>query len=121
MAESARHQDRRHRQQPAKSLSGGNQQKVVIANWLMSDPTIFIMDEPTRGIDVAAKYEIYTIIDRLAAEGGGVLFISSELEELIAMCDRILVMSQGEIVGEFARGDFDKERILASAFREAGA
>ena len=74
-----------------------------IAKWLMSEPAIFILDEPTRGIDVAAKYEIYTIIDRLAADGGGVLFISSEIEELMAMCDRILVMSQGEIVGEFAR------------------
>jgi ribose transport system ATP-binding protein len=103
---------------PAKSLSGGNQQKVVIAKWLMSRPSIFIMDEPTRGIDVGAKYEIYSIIDRLAADGGGVLFISSEIEELLAMCDRILVMSKGEIVGEFARGGFDKEKILRSAFRE---
>ena len=91
---------RRRSTQPAKSLSGGNQQKVVIAKWLMSEPSIFIMDEPTRGIDVGAKYEIYSIIDRLAADGGGVLFISSELEELLAMCDRILVMSRGEIVGE---------------------
>ena len=105
--------------QPAKSLSGGNQQKVVIAKWLMSDPSIFIMDEPTRGIDVAAKHEIYSIIDRLAESGGGVLFISSEIEELLAMCDRILVMSNGEIVGSFPREDFDKERILRSAFREA--
>jgi ribose transport system ATP-binding protein len=84
----------------------------------MSRPSIFIMDEPTRGIDVGAKYEIYSIIDRLAADGGGVLFISSEIEELLAMCDRILVMSKGQIVGEFARGGFDKEKILRSAFRE---
>ena len=83
------------------SLSGGNQQKVVIANWLMAGPAIFILDEPTRGIDVAAKFEIYTIIDRLAADGCGILFISSEIEEVIAMCDRILVMSRGEIVGAF--------------------
>ena len=69
----------------------------------MSEPSIFIMDEPTRGIDVGAKYEIYAIIDRLAADGGGVLFISSEIEELLAICDRILVMSRGEIVGEFDR------------------
>ena len=94
---------------PAKSLSGGNQQKVVLAKWLMSEPSIFIMDEPTRGIDVGAKYEIYAIIDRLAADAGGVLFISSELEELLAISDRILVMSQGEIVGEFARAEFDRE------------
>jgi ribose transport system ATP-binding protein len=102
----------------AKSLSGGNQQKVVIAKWLMSNPSVFIMDEPTRGIDVAAKHEIYAIINDLAAQAGGVLFISSELEELMAMCDRILVMSQGEIVGEFRRDAFDKERILRAAFRE---
>jgi len=104
--------------QPAKSLSGGNQQKVVLAKWLMSEPAVFLMDEPTRGIDVAAKREIYSIIDRLAGGGGAVLFISSEIEELLAMCDRILVMSRGEIVGKFTREAFDKERILRSAFRE---
>jgi ribose transport system ATP-binding protein len=104
--------------QPAKSLSGGNQQKVVLAKWLLSEPAVFLMDEPTRGIDVAAKREIYSIIDRLAGDGGAVLFISSEIEELLAMCDRMLVMSRGEIVGEFARQAFDKERILRSAFRE---
>jgi ribose transport system ATP-binding protein len=105
-------------QLPAKSLSGGNQQKVVIAKWLMAEPSIFIMDEPTRGVDVGAKYEIYSIIDRLASDGRGILFISSEIEELMAMCDRILVMSQGEVVSEFARNTFDKERILRAAFRE---
>lgn len=103
---------------PAKSLSGGNQQKVVIAKWLLSQPSIFIMDEPTRGIDVGAKFEIYSIIDQLAASGSGVLFISSELEELTGMCDRILVMSRGEIVGEFERDAFDETAILRSAFRE---
>jgi ribose transport system ATP-binding protein len=102
----------------AKSLSGGNQQKVVIAKWLLSRPLIFIMDEPTRGVDVGAKFEIYTIINTIAAQRSSILFISSELEELVAMCDRILVMSQGEIVGEFARVAFDKEQILRSAFRE---
>jgi ABC-type sugar transport system ATPase subunit len=106
------------RQQPAKSLSGGNQQKVVIAKWLLSRPSIFILDEPTRGIDVGAKYEIYTIIDRLAAEGSGVLIISSELEELIGLCDQILVMSRGEIYGEFRREQFHDETILRAAFRE---
>ena len=104
--------------QPAKSLSGGNQQKVVLAKWLLSEPAVFLMDEPTRGIDVAAKREIYSIIDRLAGDGGAVLFISSEIEELIAMCDRIMVMSRGEIVGKFTRKAFDKEQILRSAFRE---
>lgn len=105
-------------QQTAKSLSGGNQQKVVIAKWLMSNPSIFLMDEPTRGVDVGAKYEIYTIINDLAAQGSGILFISSELDELMGMCDRILVMNQGEIVGEFERTNFDEEQILRSAFRE---
>jgi ribose transport system ATP-binding protein len=76
------------------------------------------MDEPTRGIDVGAKYEIYSIIDRLAAAGSGVLIISSELEELLGICDRILVMSRGELYGAFARADFDSERILRAAFRE---
>lgn len=106
------------RTQAAKALSGGNQQKVVISKWLLNDPRIFIMDEPTRGVDVGAKYEIYTIIDQLAAMGSGVLFISSEIEELIGLCDRILVMNQGEIVGEFTRDQFNEERILRAAFRE---
>ncbi len=106
--------------QPVKSLSGGNQQKVVIGKWLMRDPRLFILDEPTRGVDVGAKYEIYALADRLAAAGGGILFISSELEELIGMCDRILVMSRGELVGGF-EPPFDREQILASAFREVVA
>jgi ribose transport system ATP-binding protein len=106
------------RRQNVKALSGGNQQKVVIAKWLLNAPSVFILDEPTRGIDVGAKYEIYSIMDRLAAEGGGVLIISSELEELMGMCDRILVMSRGEIVGQFARADFNDEAILRAAFRE---
>jgi len=105
-------------QQPAASLSGGNQQKVVIGRWLMTQPTTFILDEPTRGIDVAAKYDIYAIVDQLASDGAGILFISSELEELTAMCDRILVMSRGEIVAEFARPLLDPEVILRAAFRE---
>ena len=86
-----------------KNLSGGNQQKVVIGKWLLRGPRLFILDEPTRGIDVGAKYEVYKIINRLAAEGTGILMISSEIEELIGMCDRILVMGHGEIRGEFAR------------------
>jgi ribose transport system ATP-binding protein len=103
--------------QPVKALSGGNQQKVVIGKWLMRNPRLFILDEPTRGVDVGAKYEIYALADRLAASGGGVLFISSELEELMGMCDRLLVMSRGEIVAGFPP-PFDRERILAAAFRE---
>ena len=107
--------------QPAKSLSGGNQQKVVIAKWLMAGPAIFLLDEPTRGVDVAAKYEIYSIVQKLAAGGSGILFISSEIEEVMAMADRILVMSQGEIVGEFPRAQFDNEAILRAAFRQEQA
>ncbi len=107
--------------QPAKSLSGGNQQKVVIGKWLMAGPRFFILDEPTRGVDVGAKYEIYALADRLAAEGGAVLFISSEIEELMGVCDRIMVMNRGEIVGKFAERPFSDEAILAAAFREVAA
>ena len=107
-----------HRQ-PVKALSGGNQQKTVIGKWQMQVPKLFILDEPTRGVDVGAKYEIYTLIDRLAAAGGGILMISSELEELLGVADRIVVMNRGEVTGEIARPDFDRERILPLAFREA--
>lgn len=105
----------------AKGLSGGNQQKVVLGKWLMTEPSILIIDEPTRGVDVGAKYEIYEIIDQIAARGTAVLFISSEIEELEGMCDRIIVMGQGEVLGAFDRADFDKESILRTAFRENGA
>ena len=98
-----------------KNLSGGNQQKVVIGKWLLRRPRLFILDEPTRGIDVGAKYEVYKIINRLAGEGTGILMISSEIEELIGMCDRILVMGHGEIRGEFPRARFDREAILRRA------
>ncbi len=101
----------------AKNLSGGNQQKVVVGKWLMSEPAVFLMDEPTRGIDVGAKCEVYGLINDLAARGAGILLISSELEELIGMCDRIVVMSKGEIRGRFERDQFDQERILRAAFQ----
>ena len=104
---------RKHR---TKNLSGGNQQKVVLGKWLLTDPSVLILDEPTRGIDVGAKYEIYRIINRLAEEGAGILYISSELEELMGMCDRILVMSNGRLKAEFHRGDYDQEAILQAAF-----
>jgi ribose transport system ATP-binding protein len=107
--------------QPAKSLSGGNQQKVVIGKWQMGNPRLFILDEPTRGVDVGAKFEIYSLINQIAANGGGVLMISSELEELLGTADRIVVMNRGEVTGEVARDEFDRERILAMAFREVVA
>ncbi len=107
-------------QNQAKGLSGGNQQKVVLGKWLMNYPSILIVDEPTRGVDVGAKYEIYSIINDIAAKGAAVLFISSEIEELIGVCDRILVMGFGEILGQFSKSEFNRERILQTAFREGG-
>lgn len=86
-------------EQVVESLSGGNQQKIVLSKWLMSKPDVFLLDEPTRGIDVGAKYEIYTIINELAAQGKAVLIISSELPELLGMCDRIYVVNEGQIAG----------------------
>jgi ribose transport system ATP-binding protein len=100
------------------NLSGGNQQKVVIAKWLLSNPAVFVLDEPTRGIDVGARYEIYTIMNDLAAHGAGILCISSNLEELMGICDRILVMSFGELVGTVDKSDFNDEEILRIAYRE---
>jgi putative multiple sugar transport system ATP-binding protein len=95
------------------NLSGGNQQKVVLSKWLFTDPQVLILDEPTRGIDVGAKYEIYAIMNDLAAQGRGVVMISSEMPELLGMCDRIYVMNEGEIVGELSRDEASQERIMA--------
>jgi len=97
------------------TLSGGNQQKVVIAKWLMSDPKILIMDDPTRGIDVGAKYEIYKLMNQLAEEGMAIIMISSELEEVIGMSDRIMVMAQGRSMGTLDQKDFDQEKIMSLA------
>lgn len=93
-------------------LSGGNQQKVVLSKWIHADPEVLILDEPTRGIDVGAKYEIYTVIDQLAAQGKAVLFISSELPELLGMCDRIYTMAEGRLTGEVARADATQEVLM---------
>ncbi|MFC1460292.1 multiple monosaccharide ABC transporter ATP-binding protein [Microvirga arabica] len=98
--------------QEAVNLSGGNQQKVVLSKWLFSDPEILILDEPTRGIDVGAKYEIYTIINRLADAGKGVLMISSEMPELLGMCDRIYVMNEGSLIAEFDIAEASQEKIM---------
>jgi putative multiple sugar transport system ATP-binding protein len=98
--------------QLALNLSGGNQQKVVLSKWLFSNPEILILDEPTRGIDVGAKYEIYTIINRLASEGKGIVLISSELPEILGICDRIYVMNEGRIVGEVPAKEASQESIM---------
>lgn len=100
--------------QPVRQLSGGNQQKVALGKWLVRSPRVLILDEPTRGVDIGAKYEIYSLINELAGQGVAILAISSELEELMGMCDRILAMRRGEIRQTFAR-PFDRERILEAA------
>jgi putative multiple sugar transport system ATP-binding protein len=94
------------------NLSGGNQQKVVLSKWIFTEPDLLILDEPTRGIDVGAKYEIYTIMNQLVEEGKSVIFISSELPELLGMCDRVYVMNEGRIVGELTGSDITQESIM---------
>jgi putative multiple sugar transport system ATP-binding protein len=98
-------------------LSGGNQQKVVLSKWLMTDPKVLILDEPTRGIDVGAKYEIYCIINELAEAGRGVVVISSEMPELLGICDRICVMNDGAFVGEFKGTEATQEKIMRAIMR----
>ena len=100
---------------PIQSLSGGNQQKILLAKWMLRDPDVLILDEPTRGIDVGAKFEIYKLMTELAKEQKGVIMVSSELPELIGMCDRIYVMCQGKIAGELSRGEFSQEAIMTYA------
>ena len=100
------------------SLSGGNQQKVLLARWLIANPKVLLLDEPTRGIDVGAKYEIYRIMTDLARQGRGILMISSELPELIGMCDRIYVMSAGRLTAELRPEQFSQETILKYAMNE---
>lgn len=102
-------------QQPITSLSGGNQQKVVVAKGLLTLPKVLLLDEPTRGIDVGAKSEIFEIVNRLAKQGYGIIFVSSELKEILAMSDRILVMSKGRITGEFNRAEATEEKLVAAS------
>lgn len=98
--------------QPVCDLSGGNQQKVALGKWIFSEPEVLLLDEPTRGIDVGAKYEIYTIINRLANEGKFILLISSELAELLGLCDRIYVMNEGRLIGELDQAEATQEKIM---------
>ena len=105
-------------EQPIGRLSGGNQQKVIISRWLLATKNILILDEPTRGIDVKTKSDIYHLIDRLTAQGLSIIFISSEMPELINMCDRIVVMNQGYTTGVLEREEFSQERIMSLATME---
>ncbi len=102
------------------NLSGGNQQKVVLSKWLFARPEVLILDEPTRGIDVGAKYEIYTLINELAAEGKAIIVISSEMPELLGISDRIYVMNEGRLVGEMAAADASQEKIMRAIVRGEG-
>lgn len=97
------------------SLSGGNQQKCIIARWLRTNPSVLLLDDPTRGVDVGAKAELYQVIDQLCQEGMAILVTSSELPELITLCDRILVLCEGELTGELSRDEFSEERIMELA------
>lgn len=101
--------------QPITALSGGNQQKVVVGKGLLTHPKVLLLDEPTRGIDVGAKSEIFEIMNRLAAQKYGVIFVSSELKEVLAMSDRILVMSKGAITGEFSHQEATEEKLVAAS------
>jgi rhamnose transport system ATP-binding protein len=101
--------------QAVQNLSGGNQQKVVIAKWLACKPTVLILDEPTKGIDVGAKAAVHAVTSEFAAAGNGVILISSELPEIIAMSDRVLVMRRGRLTGEFTRADATGENLLRAA------
>ena len=102
-----------------RSLSGGNQQKVIIGRWLLTDPEVLLLDEPTRGIDVGAKYEIYQLILDLANKGKTVIMVSSEMPELLGVCDRIVVMSGGRVAGEVDARNTTQEEIMTLAAKYA--
>jgi len=101
---------------PLKDLSGGNQQKVLIGKWVDSDAVVYIFDEPTQGVDVGAKQEIFSIIRNLADEGSAVLFIASELEEVVGIADRVLVMREGSLVAEMDRSEASVQRVLEHCY-----
>ena len=99
----------------ANTLSGGNQQKVVLGKWLLTDPKVLFLDEPTRGIDVGAKQEIYAEINKLAGEGLAIVLVSSELPEVLGLSDRVIVLHEGRLTGEFTREDATPEKVMAAA------
>jgi len=103
------------------TLSGGNQQKVVLSKWMLTQPEILILDEPTRGIDVGAKFEIYKLMTNLVKEGKSIVMVSSELSELIGMCDRIYVMAGGQVTGQLTRAEFSQEKIMRYAMNIGNA
>jgi ABC-type sugar transport system ATPase subunit len=100
---------------PITSLSGGNQQKCILGRWLQTEPQVLLLDDPTRGVDVGAKAELYRLIDRLVRDGLGVIMTSSELPELLTVCDRILVLSEGRLTASFLRGEATEQRIMEAA------
>jgi ribose transport system ATP-binding protein len=102
-------------EQTVAELSGGNQQKVVVAKWLYCDCDVLLFDEPTRGIDVGAKFEVYALLADLASRGKAIVVVSSDLRELLSLCDRIAVMSAGRLVETFERGEFSQDAIMAAA------
>ena len=106
-------------QQAVGNLSGGNQQKVLVAKWIFAQPDILLMDEPTRGVDVGAKYEIYEIINDLVAQGKSVLMVSSELPEILGMCDRIYVMNEGRMIAELDRSEASQESIMSYIMQDS--
>ena len=103
------------------NLSGGNQQKALLGKWLFTEPDILIMDEPTRGIDVGAKYEIYCLINEMVSQGKSVVMISSELPELLGMCDRIYVMNEGRLLAEVNAADATQESIMGYIIHDTAA
>src|SRR6202011_5486015 len=105
---------------PITILSGGNQQKAIIGRWLLTRPKVLLLDDPTRGIDVGAKAELYRLMDKLCREGLGTGVTSSELPELLTVCDRILVLCEGRLTGEFARAEATEQRIMEAATRRNG-
>jgi len=107
--------------QPITALSGGNQQKVVVGKALLTKPKVLLMDEPTRGIDINAKSEIFAIMNNLAEQGYGILFASSELKEITALSDRVLVMARGRLTGEFARGTYKESDLVKASAKDLTA